>query len=82
MTRTKLPVGASALLLGLAVALAGSFSDNLLGETVVVTVLQVVLWIAGGILILAGAASVVTSRTGQRAARAAGGTTRLRPSAR
>jgi hypothetical protein len=62
MNRSQLPVGASALLLGLLVALAGSFSDDLLGTDAIVTVLQLVLWIAGGILMLAGALSVIRLR--------------------
>ena len=76
MNRTHLPVGASALVLGLLIALAGSFADNLLGEAAVVTVLQLVLWAAGGILVLAGAASTVTMSTSQRAEHSRGG---LRP---
>ncbi len=76
MNRTHLPVGASALVLGLLIALAGSFADNLLGEAAVVTVLQLVLWAAGGILVLAGATSTVTMSTSQRAERSRGG---LRP---
>lgn len=62
MTRSQLPVGASALLSGLLVALAGSFTDDLLGGAAIVTVLQLVLWIAGGILMLAGAWSVASLR--------------------
>ncbi len=64
MNRTQLPVGASALLLGLLVALAGSFADDLLGGSALVVVLQVVLWAAGGILMLAGAASTTALRLG------------------
>ncbi|MCW3011824.1 MAG: hypothetical protein JWO90_2228 [Solirubrobacterales bacterium] len=83
MTRIQLPVGASALLLGLLVALAGSFTDNLLGGAAVVTVLQVVLWIAGGILMLAGAASTSALRLGgnDRPQRRRGGRD-LRPTVR
>jgi hypothetical protein len=79
MNRAHLPVGGSALLLGLVFALAGSFADNLLGGAAVVVVLQVVLWIAGGILMLAGAASTLALRSGQRAERSGGG---LRPTLR
>ena len=62
MNRSQLRLGASVVLLGLLVALAGSLTDNLLGDAAVVTVLQVVLWIAGGILMLAGAISTVRPR--------------------
>ena len=67
MNHQQLPAGASALLLGLVIAIAGSFSDNVLGGAAAVVVLQLVLWIAGGILMLAGAASLFTLRSGQRA---------------
>ena len=67
MTRLQIPVGASMLLLGLVIALAGSLSDNLLGDATLVTVLQVLLWTAGGILMLAGVASTIALRSGQRA---------------
>ena len=67
MNRKQLPAGAAAGILGVVVALAGSFSDALLGGAAVVGVLQLVLWIAGGILILAGAASLLTLRSGQPA---------------
>ena len=79
MTRTHLPVGSSALVLGLLIALAGSFADNLLGDAPVVTVLQLVLWSTGGILVLAGAASSVTMRTSQRAKRVGRPRSGLRP---
>ncbi len=69
MNPKQLPAGVSALLLGLAIALAGSFADNLLGGAAVVVVLQLVLWIAGGILVLAGAASILTLRSDRRAER-------------
>jgi len=82
MTRTKLPVGASILLLGLVVALAGSLSDNVLGDATLVTVLQVLLWTAGGILILAGAASTIALRSGQRAERPRRRGGSLRPTVR
>jgi len=78
MSRIQLPVGASALLLGLVIALAGSFGDNLLGGAALVTVLQVLLWTVGGILMLGGAASTIALRSGQRAER----TGRLRPAVR
>ncbi len=58
MSFTSLPVGAT----GLLVALAGSYADNLLGDGVLVTVLQVVLWLLGGLLMLAGAASTAMLR--------------------
>jgi len=79
---SHLPVGASALLLGLVVALAGSFADNLLGGAAIVVVLQVVLWLAGGILMLAGAASTLMLRAGQRAERPRHGGGGLRPTLR
>lgn len=82
MTRTKLPVGASILLLGLVVALAGSLSDNVLGDAALVTVLQVLLWTAGGILMLAGAASTIALRSGQRAERSKRRGGSLRPTVR
>ncbi len=75
MVAAKLPVGFTLLVLGLAVGLAGSLVDNLVGGGLLVTLLQVVLWSAGGVMALAGAASAVTLRTGQRAGRA-----RLHPS--
>jgi len=81
MTRIQLPVGASALLLGLVIALAGSFSDNLLGGAALVIVLQILLWTAGGILMLGGAASTIALRSGQRAERARP-TGSLRPTVR
>lgn len=82
MTRIKLPVGASMLLLGIAVAVAGSFGDNVLGGAGIVTALQIVLWTAGGILMLGGAASTVALRSGQRAERARPTGPRLRPTVR
>lgn len=69
MLAAKLPVGFSLLMLGLVVALSGSLLDNLLGGGVLVAALQVVLWVTGGLMALAGAASAVTLRTGQRAGR-------------
>ena len=77
-----LPVGASALLLGSVVALAGSLADNLLGGAAIVVVLQVVLWLAGGILMLAGAASTLMLRSGPRAERTRSGGGGLRPTLR
>lgn len=66
----KLPIGITALLAGLVVALAGSFADNALGDGGLVTVLQLLLWAGGGTLMLAGAASTVALRAGQRGRRA------------
>ncbi len=57
------------LLVGLMVSLAGSFADNVLGGGVIVAVLQVVLWSAGGVLLLAGAASSCALGAGHRAER-------------
>ncbi len=71
-------LGSTALLIGLVVALAGSFADNALGDAALVTVLQVVLWFAGGVLMLGGVASTVASRAGQGGRRARG----LRPTVR
>lgn len=82
MSRTQLPVGPAALLLGLIIALAGSYSDNVLGDAAGVTVLQVVLWVGGGILMLAGAASAIALRSGQRAGRTTRPAPRLRPTHR
>lgn len=82
MTRRQLPVGASALLPGLVIALAGSFSDNLLGGAVLVTVLEILLWTVGGILMLGGAASTIALRSGQRAERSRRTGGSLRPTAR
>lgn len=62
MNRNGLRAGASALALGILVATLGSFADNLLGDAAVVTVLQLVLWTAGGILVAAGAASMLVLR--------------------
>ena len=65
MSRSQqLSVGASTLLLGLLIALAGSLTDDVLGDAAIVMVLQVVLWVAGGILMLAGATSVAPLRLG------------------
>ena len=61
------------MILGLAVGLLGSFSDDLLGSSAAVGVLQVVLWIAAGVLLIG---AVVASR-GRREARPGG----LRPTA-
>lgn len=77
MSKIKLPVGPPMLLLGLVVGLLGSLADNALGGAGAVTALQVVLWIAGGLMILTGAASSVTMRAGQKARRAP-----LRPTTR
>lgn len=82
MTRSKLPDGVSALLLGIVVAVAGSYADNVLGGAGVVTVLQIVLWTTGGILMLGGAASRVALRSGQRAERARRTGGSLRPTVR
>lgn len=65
--RSPLPIGSALVLLGLLVGLAGSFVDNLLGASGFVTALQVLLWLGGGTIVLAGAASTVALRTGQRA---------------
>ncbi len=61
------------LLLGLAVGLLGSYSDDLLGGSAAVAVLQVVVWIAAGILL--GRAAVASR--GRREPRASS----LRPTA-
>ncbi len=65
--RATFPVGPALILLGLLIGLAGSFADNLLGDGALVTVFQVLLWLASGTIVLAGAASRVALRTGQRA---------------
>jgi hypothetical protein len=64
MISAQRPVAATVLLLGVLVTIAGSFADDLLGSTATVTLLQTALWIAGGILMLAGATSVATLRLG------------------
>ncbi len=61
------------LILGLVIGLLGSFSDDLLGSSAGVAVLQIALWIAAGVLLLA---AVVSSR-GHRDTRPSG----LRPTA-
>lgn len=79
MARSQLPVGMSALVLGLVIGLAGSFADNLLGEAPVVMVLRIVLWTAGGILVLAGVASTITMGVSERSGRSERARGGLRP---
>ncbi|MBA2349185.1 MAG: hypothetical protein H0V81_12905 [Solirubrobacterales bacterium] len=64
---SKLPVGTALLFAGLLIALFGSFADNVLGGGGLVLALQLLLWVTGGVIVLAGATSTVTLRTGQRA---------------
>ena len=53
------------LILGLVIGLLGSFSDDLLGSSAAVGVLQVVLWIASGVLVV-GAFAASRSRRDAR----------------
>ena len=48
MTRDRLPI----LALALAIGLLGSFTDNVLGSSFAVTVLQVSLWLVSGAVAL------------------------------
>ena len=51
------------LLLGLAVGVLGSFSDDLLGASAAVELLQVAFWVLSAVLVVAAALSLRGRRT-------------------
>ena len=53
-TRDPLPT----LLLGLAIGVLGSFSDDLLGASAVVSILQIALWIVSAVLVVGAVVSM------------------------